>query len=634
MAGFAYAPLQQNEIRLLRPTSVSNEDLAFDIVNQNLQAKPRYWALSYTWGAPIFSQKVYLNGQQFNITQNLHDALRRLTSGRPRKLPLIKKWDFLWADAICIDQGNTAERSQQVRLMRQLYEQAQKVYVWLGEPENALHNKLAEQKMKEFSFMQRRSMVNNASYRPWWWPKEAPKWQNDIYRPEMDINPGNKIFFDVEGSATHDAWLGILSLWRKPWWTRTWVIQEATMPEKLTSLYVPGLWMKPVLSKVVFLCGWSYIPWDDLWSATVVAGRLESSPDIDTDFMKDSAERCRHLGRYRNQRLQGQELSLLELMQTFRVTECQDPRDKVYAPLGLASSPVRQTIMVDYDCPVADVYMDLVQFLISQPGQELDFLGYTDNSGAQSSLPSWAPDWNQPIALTPLPKNLFIPASNHRRQIHPYGRRELLSQELRATKLHVYNASGNTSLKAFISGPSLCLGAVYCDTIIDTDPCPSQGKVHIWNQRAGGHCSATNEPFEIALRRTYAADVQYNVLRQACSRGAAIDFAFMQTAKGALELEQYERQNNMTYAYEAATGTRKLCQTRKGFVGLVPKGAVVGDRVYVFLGGQVLYTVRPDAVDEMKFTFVGECYLHGNMDGEVMALVQRGEARVEQLVIT
>ena len=41
-------------------------------------------------------------------------------------------WDYLWVDAICIDQTNDAERSSQVWLMDQTYRDAVCVSVWLG----------------------------------------------------------------------------------------------------------------------------------------------------------------------------------------------------------------------------------------------------------------------------------------------------------------------------------------------------------------------------------------------------------------------------------------------------------------------------------------------------------------------
>lgn len=72
----------------------------------------------------------------------------------------------------------------------------------------------------------------------------------------------------------------------------------------------------------------------------------------------------------------------------------------------------------------------------------------------------------------------------------------------------------------------------------------------------------------------------------------------------------------------------------KGLCFWVPKSAITSDNVYVFLGGQVLYTLRPDRSDESRFTYIGECYLHGLMDGEFIILVNHGAARIEELVLT
>ncbi|KAI1824752.1 heterokaryon incompatibility protein-domain-containing protein [Xylaria intraflava] len=70
---------------------------------------------------------------------------------------------------------------------------------------------------------------------------------------------------------------------------------------------------------------------------------------------------------------------------------------------------------------------------------------------------------------------------------------------------------------------------------------------------------------------------------------------------------------------------RRLCITKKGYVGLVPPLTRIGDRVAIFYGGDAPYLVRSDTNtgDEDKPTvlrcqLVGECYMHGMMDGEMM----------------
>lgn len=62
---------------------------------------------------------------KFDVSENLRSALRRL------RLP--DRDRSLWVDAICINQNNTAERSEQVSLMSQIYGNAGAVCVWAGE---------------------------------------------------------------------------------------------------------------------------------------------------------------------------------------------------------------------------------------------------------------------------------------------------------------------------------------------------------------------------------------------------------------------------------------------------------------------------------------------------------------------
>ena len=42
------------------------------------------------------------------------------------------KVEFMWIDAICINQDDLAERSEQVSKMRTIYEGPEEVLVWLG----------------------------------------------------------------------------------------------------------------------------------------------------------------------------------------------------------------------------------------------------------------------------------------------------------------------------------------------------------------------------------------------------------------------------------------------------------------------------------------------------------------------
>ncbi|KAJ9647155.1 hypothetical protein H2199_002141 [Coniosporium tulheliwenetii] len=107
----------------------------------SLSDKPVYGALSYVWGDPSVTTPIIVNGVEVQVTTNLDSALRHICQER---FPLI-----LWVDAICINQEDLAERSQQVQLMGKIYSQAEGVMVWLGEA--AEKSDLALAKIEEWT---------------------------------------------------------------------------------------------------------------------------------------------------------------------------------------------------------------------------------------------------------------------------------------------------------------------------------------------------------------------------------------------------------------------------------------------------------------------------------------------------
>ena len=373
--GFRYQSLNPNEIRLLRPLSRSQNALAFELVHISLLSKPRYAALSYTWGPPGDVQEILLNGQHFPVRRNLYGALQQMESSK-----LIDQ--HLWVDAICINQGENDdalnERSVQIILMKQIYEQAAKILVWLGKPENEANNQLAFPIMKEFEKRYRHVAKQARPYRPWWWQHKARTPGEDVADFLLSVLPAkDKKVFDVPGSRTYKAWLGIISLWKHPWWTRTWVFQESTIPERYTKFYIEGVSVLPSTSKVRFLCGDQETSWPELDATSLVASNILATPGIDSHVLVDSMESVKKLRKFREQRVVYVLRSFLDILQMFRHTECFDPRDKVYTPLCLASDDVRRYIRPDYgNKTVLHVYTDVVRYYLTQPGHNLDFLGH------------------------------------------------------------------------------------------------------------------------------------------------------------------------------------------------------------------------------------------------------------------
>lgn len=69
-----------------------------------------YEALSYAWGAPSIGRFIHVRSRgKLFITSNLYAALQALRRSRQSRI--------LWVDAICINQENSTEKTQQVSLM-------------------------------------------------------------------------------------------------------------------------------------------------------------------------------------------------------------------------------------------------------------------------------------------------------------------------------------------------------------------------------------------------------------------------------------------------------------------------------------------------------------------------------------
>uniref|UniRef100_A0A8H7K1W5 Heterokaryon incompatibility domain-containing protein n=1 Tax=Bionectria ochroleuca TaxID=29856 RepID=A0A8H7K1W5_BIOOC len=122
---------EHREIRLLslEPSKVGDEPLKLSLFTVPLDCPGSYEALSYAWGETLPKFDVKVNGFGFQIGGNLHSALRQLRYQDQRRR--------LWVDAICINQDDIQEREEQVSMMRGIYGTARSVIAWIGESDGS-----------------------------------------------------------------------------------------------------------------------------------------------------------------------------------------------------------------------------------------------------------------------------------------------------------------------------------------------------------------------------------------------------------------------------------------------------------------------------------------------------------------
>ena len=627
---FHFQPLKSDEIRLLQPLSHSSGPLCYRIVHVSLASKPTYAALSYTWGPPGDTHHISLNGQRHTIRQNLHDALCQISG---TKLVL----RYLWIDAICINQAESvdalAERNIQITHMKRICEQAVKVLVWLGLPDDHINNRLAFSLMKNFAKRFRWTVRKNHPYRPW---RGLFKPQNSSLNDMVDFALAmsalrDKALFDIPGTQTHKAWLGIVSLWNSPWWTRTWIYREASIPKRFS---------------VVFLCGNRQTGWIELWLALLVATKIAATPGLDSEFLSEAWGPVEQLLAFRGKRNQNTLRSFLDTLQSFRHTKCFDIRDKVYGPLCLAPDEVLRYITPDYATKtVLDVYTDVVRYYLAQPGYSLDFLGYTmyqeqaqvaeTPQVTRSTIPSWVPNFAASLDIIPVAKILFVPEPPPPKPLCWDNRGFPTNTE---AQIAAYRPLGGLSLTSHILDDILMINGVYIDVLKDTISQTGATKAVIMETSSRWaadmmYCYFTGESYKDAFGRTLIHDIVYDHEGRPSERRNTYDPTLMDSDRSELSPEQYMVRSSMAKTYHDARCLRVLGLSQKHYLLSIPNTAVKGDTIWAFAGGQVLYVLGSVNRELHQYIYIGECYGHGLMDGEVARQLDCGETRLEVLAL-
>ncbi|RYP13310.1 hypothetical protein DL765_006933 [Monosporascus sp. GIB2] len=636
---FEYPRLQgENSIRLFRlHRRLPFRPLSGTLIPVPLEDAPPYEAISYSWGDCKETSVVIVNGVSFKTSKATYDALASCRSFRRSRL--------VWIDYLCIDQGNLDEKSKQVQMMAKIYERARLVIAHLGNHEGAflvyllLFEMVVAIKLQGYNG---RDLADKYSRRP---------------------NPVQ--------------WQAFIHFLTSPWFSRVWVIQEVAFAKILVLKYgnCSYNWDTMVtLIKTLMEPEMTGLIHQDPKGWEAVGGMLRIC-HLDRERMRRylvMAEEALHGNLLTNalsiamqiqdpqrtedlrQRLaQPSAASLTSLLQSSVHAQASNPRDKVYALLNLAyDRPSLNPPIPDYNLATEEVYLQTARFVLSTPDQftMLSFAGI--GSPRQfSRLPSWVPDWTSP------PKGVPLTTSSD----------NMLD--------FVYHASG--SLSPIIQTPSsphsplLTLAAIFTDKVIRLGPplttnhddpnnkpvidpsgavfypgdiahfhtwhtdtislanshvadpypykSPAQSRTEAFWRTLIGDNTSTKRPAPTVLGDDYAAWVTYLEDMNALFMAPKVKIPHDDEAFWARHMAAGVWGASLA---RCASG-RRLCVTKKGFLGCVSAGGEVGDRVVVVKGARTPFLVREKVGRNMKedggrWGWVGACYLHGSMDGEAV----------------
>lgn len=327
---------------------------------------------------------------------------------------------------------------------------------------------------------------------------------------------------------------------------------------------------------------------------------------------------------------------LLNLCGELRVYESTDPRDKICAIAGLASDIGPGDIVPDYSTPFENIYIDFAESFLSKslPGHELDFLGFVIRPSVDSELlqyvpnklPSWVPDWRVKLNIYPF----------HKHQI------DIQSDRIIGT---VYNASKGTTVSAFVDNRALHIKGMVVDSIkllSSASFVRDNTRREMFNilksfWLPSNSSALYNPPHPEIIEEAFLTTVTADTIDASNDIMPIRPHSFDWNAIGN-ERFTLDNQKLSIYASDVIEGMRKATYGRRfmwtegGKIGLAPAAAGLGDKISLFLGGQVLYVLRERG--EGKWEFVGECYVHGLMDGEGLGPDQEHKGRVKEFILT
>jgi hypothetical protein len=268
---------------------------------------PPYIALSYVWGNVNNTRPIIINGHVLEIGENLHTALVHLQFILPASA-------LLWIDAICINQNDIQERSEQVGHMREIYSNANEVVIWLGpcfEGFDKLFAYIREHEARCFA--------------------EKANSEGCAIPPRAELR------------------LPLKTLIQLPYWKRYWIVQEFVLAQNAR-----------------LLCGFEFVRREDFLRIIYEYSNPSSGHFISTTLAigpRDHQDvgRIVKIGTWRRQE---SFIHLAEAMDRTRTSDATDPRDKVFAILGLVTKGAGQSIAVDYTHPSCTVYCTAIEAMM------------------------------------------------------------------------------------------------------------------------------------------------------------------------------------------------------------------------------------------------------------------------------
>ena len=369
---------------------------------------------------------------------------------------------------------------------------------------------------------------------------------------------------------------------------------------------------------------------------------------------------------------------LLSVLSTLRPYDSRDPRDKVYAALGIVDSLLprgsRSFIYPGYETPVREVYECTTKFLLEHlPYLCILTLVEDPSQHRNVNLPSWVPDFSLQHGIRSNPLQIIAKGPYNASAGQPPGPSCFLKDSIlslrggchdtvaqigiamlmqREGHLHNILAIIDDALRlcstldpTYINGQSR-IQALGRTMIANQESSPAEF-LHLFRcWRLWSLATASDSRIErvtdllesIMYRMAFLNESALSEEDVLLAPPSLAQYATQdgvkpeqQTVEPNATVEEMPEDSHMfSLAFSYASINRRFYTISKGYIGLGPESTQVGDEVWIICDAETPFVLHPqpensnvpnnsNQTEEAKqFQLVGETYLHGFMNGEAL----------------
>lgn len=546
--------------------------------------------------------------------------------------------------------------------MDKIYQRAESVLIWLGKEDE--HTAVAIRVLKSLA------SVSSALTRT---PRSLRSFNMDSFRI-LDSLDGLCKDIGIEDVHLQDL-IHYAAFLERKWFTRMWVVQESFF-SAATTVFCGEREIKWAMiqesSRVLAQTGM-----DTLLKA-YVGYATQYSLDVDAIRLPDN--------RLSNQLIFGslqrgtaEVIGLGQLLYYSRFFEASDPRDKVYAVLGLwrftrSDGPGSVDIRPDYNKDTSDVYIEATVAAIHESGN-LDVLSLVEGTSSERAieLPSWVPDYSHGPQVYPLVQlsratppsvrlhaNLEAPRDRETRALPVHGFQIDIIEAVAPAYGAIMNEFEFGALLRLLltyphirypTGISPC--TAFWRTLIKDTFRRSQASIEAQHafptffmqrvreirQQIGNleDCEETHLAAQLkaVLRET---ETIIESLSSSYSEDKSIPALWM--IEDMIRIEEQEEgspaeqrlesdRKDIEESFRIAYFRRRLFRTAQGYFGIASQSVIPGDRVWILSGAKVPFVLNAVDTGQERCRLVSEAYVYGIMHCDASA----GEASLRRICL-